>query len=107
MEVHGELGAGFLEPVYQDAFALELRHNDVPFEREVELSIEYKGEALERTYRADFVCYGDIIVELKAIKLLADIERAQVINYLRATKLRRGLLINFGAPRLEYKRMVV
>jgi GxxExxY protein len=107
MEVHNELGAGFLEPVYQDALSIELARQSVPFRREVELPVLYKGEQLACTYRADFLCYDEIIVELKALNELATREQAQLLNYLKATKLKRGLLINFGAARLEYKRMVV
>jgi GxxExxY protein len=107
MEVHNELGVGFLEPVYQDALSIELARHSVPFRREVDLPVLYKGEQLACTYRADFVCYDEVIVELKALNQLTTREHGQLLNYLKATKLKRGLLINFGAPRLEYKRMVV
>ena len=105
MEVYNELGSGFLEHVYQEAMEKELTARGIPFLRQVELVITYKGEALKCTYKADFVCYGSIIVEIKAIKALAGVDRAQLINYLKATRLHRGLLFNFGAASLEFERM--
>lgn len=107
MEVHKLLGAGFLEAVYQEATGRELGCRAIPFEREVPLQIFYKGEPLACTYRADFIVYGEIIIEIKAIKQLTDVERSQVINYLRATGFKRALLINFGAASLEYERIVL
>lgn len=104
IEVHKELGPGFLEPVYQAALQIELERRGVPYEREVPLTIHYKGEPLPCTYRADFICYGGIIVELKSIKKLTEIEHAQVINYLKATGHQRALLFNFGSTSLEHKR---
>jgi GxxExxY protein len=105
MEVHQQLGPGFLEAVYQEAFALELEASGIPFQREVELPVFYKGEKLGCCYRADFVCFGCIVVELKAIPTLSGIEKAQVLNYLRATALELGLLINFGRLSLEFQRL--
>ena len=106
MRVHAVLGHGFLERVYQEALAIELTKRSVPFDREVPLTISYEGTPLPCTYAADFVCHGDIIVELKALTRLSTVEHAQLLNYLKATGFRRGLLLNFGAPSLEYKRMV-
>lgn len=107
MEVHRELGHGFLEGVYQEALAIEFRCRDIPFEREVVLLITYKGEPLPCSYRADFICFDDVIVELKAVRTASGTEEAQVLNYLKATGKQRGLLLNFGAPSLEYKRFVL
>ena len=104
MEVHTQLGRGFLEAVYQEAFAMELSARNIPFAKEVRLPIFYKGQELPTVYRADFVCYGNIIVELKAIKQLGGIETSQIINYLKATKFPLGMLLNFGSKSLEYER---
>ena len=107
MEVHRQLKHGFLEAVYQKALALECTARAIEFERERYLPILYKGQPLNCTYRADFLCYGEIIVELKALDKLTGTERAQVINYLKATGLKRALLINFGASSLQYERIVL
>jgi len=106
LEVHRVLGCGFLEPVYQEALEREFLRRGILFRREVELPVEYKGERLTATYKADFICYDDVIVELKALDRLGGKEKAQVINYLKASGHRRGLLINFGALRLEHERLV-
>lgn len=106
MEVHRELGYGFLEGVYQDALEIEFKQRNISFQREQPVPVLYKGNVLGTPYRADFVCYGSIIVELKAIKAVTDVESAQVLHYLKATGLERALLINFATPRLDYKRFI-
>lgn len=107
MEVHSTLGHGFLEAVYQEALALELTARGIPFEKEVSIPIRYKGQQLGTPYRADFVCYGCIIVELKALASIGGLEEAQVIHYLKATGYELALLLNFGAPRLQQKRIIL
>jgi len=107
MAVHRELGQGFLEPVYQEALSIEFEHQGIPFVREQELSIKYRGVELNNLYKADFVCYNSIIVELKALSDLNNDHVAQLINYLKATNLKVGLLINFGESSLKYKRLVL
>ena len=107
MEVHRELGFGFLEAVYQCALALEFQERSIPFKAEVALPIHYKGKLLTCGYRADFICYEDFLVETKAITELTRVDDAQLINELKATGLQRGLLLNFGAPSLQFKRLVL
>ena len=106
MEVHREMGCGFLECPYKDALALEFQARGILNLREVELPIFYKGTKLPSFYKADFVCFEGLIVEAKAIKTITDIDRAQTINYLKATRLERALLLNFGTPSLQYERLV-
>jgi GxxExxY protein len=106
MEAHRQLGHGFLEAVYQEALAVELAARQVPFQREVVLPISYKGHRLSCAYRADLLCFGEVVVELKALHQLTGVDEAQTINELKATGLHRALLINFGAPVLESRRLV-
>ena len=106
MEVHRSLGNGFLEAVYHEAIGIEFASKQLPFQSEVALPIYYKNEILHTSYRADFICYEGIVVEIKAISQLTSKEESQIINYLKATKLEIGLLINFGTPSLEYKRFI-
>lgn len=107
MTVHRELGGGFLESVYQEALSIELEETDVPFVKEQRLQVTYKEQILNKYYYADFVCFGKIIVEMKAIDALLKEHKAQVLNYLKATGYKLGLLINFGAKSLEYKRVIL
>jgi len=106
LEVHRILGPGFLEAVYQDALAKELGLRNVPFLAQSEIPVFYKGEKLSPAYRADFICFDSVILELKAIRQLTVVEEAQVLNYLKATGLHIALLLNFGAPSLQHKRFV-
>ncbi len=107
MEVHQQLGCGFLEPVYHEALAIELTECKIPHERETMLPLTYKGKILDTSYRADFICYDSVVVEIKALGKLSGKEEAQVINCLKATGHKIGVLLNFGAESLEYKRFVV
>jgi GxxExxY protein len=104
MEVHSQLGPGFLEPVYQEALAVEMSERGIPFAREVELPILYKGRKLSTVYRADFVCYGEVLVEAKARQMVGAVEEAQVLHYLKVTGLGLGLLLNFGVGSLKHHR---
>ncbi|MDE2779643.1 MAG: GxxExxY protein [Chloroflexota bacterium] len=107
-DVHNELGSGFLEAVYQEAMEAELRLRDIPFVAQHPIGIEYKGQALKNYYYADLLCYNTIIVELKALKSMSGVEEAQLLNYLKATGIKIGLLVNFGKhPKLEWKRLVL
>jgi GxxExxY protein len=106
IEVHRHLGHGFLEAVYQEALAIEFESRAVPFERETEVPVVYKDTRLRCSYRVDFLCFGEVIVEIKALRQLGGSEEAQTINYLKATGFHTGLILNFGAPRLEHKRFV-
>lgn len=108
LDVYYRLGVGFAEPVYQEALEIEFGLRHIPFEREKWLSINYKGHELRKQYKADFLCYGQVIVELKAQTALTTTDWSQVINYLKASNLRIGLLFNFGHPgKLEKKRLIV
>jgi GxxExxY protein len=106
MEVHKELGCGFLEAVYQEGLEREFTIQQIPFKAQPIIQIRYKGQPLNKTYQPDFVCYEEIIVEIKAISGLTGLEEAQLINYLKATGLKIGLLLNFGVKSLEHKRLV-
>ena len=106
MAVHNELGSGFLEAVYQEALALEFTKRNIPFEQEKVIEISYKNQILSKHYIADFICFDKIIIETKALSELIGNHEAQVINYLKATRLKLGLLINFGNESVEYKRLV-
>ena len=106
MEVHRLLGSGFLEAVYQEALAIEFAERGIAFRREVELPVQYKERVLACLYRADFLVFDEVLVELKALSTLTSAHHAQVLNYLKATGLTRALLLNFGSPRLEYKRFI-
>jgi GxxExxY protein len=107
MEVHKQLGSGFLEAVYQEALALEFDHKHIPYEQQVELPVYYKGKRLMTHYRVDFICFGGVIAEIKALDKLNAIQAAQILNYLKASCLETGLLLNFGSPSLEYKRFIM
>lgn len=108
IEVHRELGPGFLEPLYQEALEIELAHRAIPFSAQVPLQVEYKGRALRHQYIPDLVCYDRVVVELKALERLSGREESQVLNYLKAARMPVGVLINFGAVgRLEWKRFVM
>jgi GxxExxY protein len=107
MEVYNVLRAGFNESVYQEAMELEFVDRSIPFSRQVPLRIKFKDRVLEKRFTADLICFGAVLVELKAIQQTTKFDEAQVLNYLRATDLRVGLLINFGDPgRLEWHRFV-
>lgn len=101
MEIHRQLGHSFLE-----AAVIEFSLKQIPFEREVALPVKYKDAVLPVQYRADFICFSEIVVEFKALSRLSNVEEAQLLNYLKATGLKRGLLINFGAPSLQYKCLI-
>ena len=105
--VYNSLGSGFLEAVYRDALMIEFRDNDIPAEMEKQLDVYYKGEKLPSTYKTDIICYGQIILELKAISKLTDADSAQLLHYLKATGIKAGILFNFGKKgKLEWKRFV-
>ena len=106
IEVHKELGCGFLEAVYQEALGREFSTQGIPNIAQPIIEIFYKGRTLDKKYQPDFVCYEAVIVEIKAISSLSGVEESQLINYLKAARVKVGLLINFGVKSLEYKRLV-
>ena len=107
-EVYKEMGCGFLEAVYQECMERELSKRLIPFVAQPELRLAYKGEALSQIYRPDFICYNKIIIELKAVKEIAPEHKAQLLNYLKATQIKLGILINFGTyPKAQIERMVL
>ena len=106
MEVHRVLGCGFAETAYQEALAIELQLRGIPYRKEAAIEIDYKGRRLNTSFRADFICFNRVVVEIKALPAIGSIEVAQLMNYLKASGLPVGLLVNFGARSLESKRMV-
>lgn len=107
-EVYREMGSGFLEAVYQECLEKELRLRGIPFVAQQELKLSYKGSVLEQTYKPDIICRGQIILELKAVKVIAPEHQAQMLNYLKATGLRLGLIVNFGHhPKVEIERFAL
>ncbi|MFK5920735.1 MAG: GxxExxY protein [Verrucomicrobiota bacterium] len=107
IEVHRELGCGFLEAVYQEAIEIELKQRSIDFDSQPSLRIHYKGELLKKEYVPDVICFGTIIVELKALDQLTGKERSQILNYLKVSQMKLGILINFGSSgKLEWERFV-
>jgi len=107
MAVHRELGRGFLEPVYQAALAIEFQLAAIPFTPQAPLTIFYRGTRLDISYRVDFICFDSLLVEIKALPALTGIEESQVLNYLKASHIKKALLINFGSASLEFRRFVL
>jgi len=108
IEVHKNMGIGFMEAVYQECLEVELKERNIQFDSQRQVQIHYKDKLINKYYIPDLICYGEIVVELKAIEQLTGREEAQIINYLRATKYRIGILINFGSKtKLEWKRLIV
>jgi len=105
-EVHRHLGTGFLEIFYKDALEIEFTERQIPFEREAPCRVEYKGRPLRADYKIDFICYGEVILEVKARSVTGPADHAQVLSYLASAKLRCGLLLNFGTAKLEHKRFI-
>ena len=107
MEVHNQLGCGFLEPIYQEALTIEFARRDIPFRREVRLPVFYNQIRLNTKYRVDFICFNEVAVELKALARLSGTEEAQLLNYLKASECETGLLLNFGNRSLVYRRFIL
>jgi GxxExxY protein len=106
MKVHKELGHGFLESVYQEALEIEFQKNNIPFKKEMKLPVYYNDQPLKKYFRADFICYESIVLELKATKYSVEADIRQTLNNIKATNFKLGILINFGSPSLTYKRVV-
>ena len=107
IEVHKELGHGFLESVYEESMVIESKKRQIPYKTQVMIPIYYKGQKLKKEFIADYIGYGKIIVELKCIPKLTKVDEAQIINYLKATQMKVGLLINFGSHgKLEWRRFI-
>lgn len=107
-EVYREMGCGFLEAVYQECLERELTTRDIPFVTQPDLALNYKGVPLKQIYKPDYICFGKIILELKAVKEIAPEHKAQVINYLKTTGMRLGLLVNFGHyPKVQIERIIL
>jgi len=107
MEVHRQLGCGFLEPVYQEALEMEFIERSIPYNAKDKFLISYKGRTLETYYKPDFICFGSVVIELKALSRLSSVEESQLINYLKVTNYEIGLLLNFGARSLEKRRFIL
>ena len=107
MEVHRKLHRGLFEAFYCDALAIEFELRQIPFDAQREVQLEYKGRPLKRPHHMDFVCYRDVVVEVKAVSTLSPEDEAQLLNYLAMSRIKRGLLLNFGSKSLEHKRMVM
>ena len=107
MRVHSALGPGFLESVYQEALEIEFKNRNIDYVREKSLPIFYRGQQLNTFYKADFICFNSLIIELKSLQKLSGLEEAQVINYLKASQMHKALLLNFGAASLQHKRFVL
>ena len=106
MEVHKELGCGFSEAVYQEAMEIELELQGIPYEAQAPLEIFYKNRKLQKIYVPDFICFDEIIVEIKAADNIIDVHIGQVLNYLKATGYKLGIIVNFGQESLTWKRIV-
>lgn len=107
-EVYKTIGVGFLESIYHECLSIELKKRQIPFESEVQIEFRYKENKLQQYFKADLICYGKIILELKAVKAIEPIHRAQLINYLKVTGLRLGLLINFHSyPKVNIERLIL
>ena len=106
MEVHKKLGAGFLESVYSEALEIEFRKRNIPFEKEKKLPVYYGDELMKKFFKADFVCYDKIIVEIKSAKIIIEAHKQQTLNNIKSTKFQLGLLVNFGASSLDYRRVI-